>query len=88
MSTHESDEQVPEPIPVDLLDDGLLWLINASVFHPRGFALAQNWETGALTMAGDGSEPWTFPDTPEIHEKFRAAEAFFQRARLAAGGGS
>lgn len=70
-----------ESTPVDLIDDGLLWLINATVFHPRGFALARNSATGALSMMGDGSEPWVFADGPETDAKFQAAEALFARLR-------
>lgn len=74
----------------ELRASGLLWLINASVFHPRGlgFALVYGDEdpdherpTGwTLIGAGDG-EPFMFPDSPEIHELFRAAEATLALAR-------
>jgi hypothetical protein len=47
-------------IPVDLQGDGLLWLINRTVFHPRGYALGYDTNTGAFVLLGDGSEPWTF----------------------------
>lgn len=46
---------------------GLLWLINRTVFHPRGLALALVTDTTGNVvgwlMQGDGSEPFTF--TPE-----------------------
>jgi hypothetical protein len=31
----------------ELSPSGLLWLINVSVFHPRGYALAIHMEDGA-----------------------------------------
>lgn len=43
--TNESEGTVVPPAdraaaaPADWQDDGLLWLINASVFHPRGYSL-------------------------------------------------
>jgi hypothetical protein len=52
---------------VELATSGLLWLINASVFHPRGYALALvpdddgNYTTWQLH--GDGSRPWQFDMT-------------------------
>lgn len=44
----------------ELSESGLLWLINAVVFHPRGFALAlsMNTRTGEVTgwdVLGDGT---------------------------------
>lgn len=48
-------------VKVDLREDGVLWLINASVFHPRGFALAVD-EEGQFWLLGNGSEPWVFTD--------------------------
>ncbi len=71
------------PVPVDLRADGVLWLINATVFHPRGFALAVRSDDGALVLLGDGVEPWTFTDTPDVHEAMRAVEALFTRTREA-----
>jgi hypothetical protein len=48
-------------IIVDLQQDSLLWLINRTVFHPRGYALSYNTDTEEFALLGDGSEPWTFP---------------------------
>lgn len=72
-----------EPVTVDLRGDGLLWLINAAVLHPRGFALAVNSESGALSLLGDGSEPWMFAHDGTADAKFAAVEALFDRARAA-----
>lgn len=70
-----------------LLDLGVVWLLNASVFHPRGVALALDYAKGedaprgwSLVSAG-GGEPFTFADAPEIHERFRAIEALIEEAK-------
>jgi hypothetical protein len=62
----------------ELSESGLLWLINAVVFHPRGFALALSMDTltGQVTgwdILGDGTEPWQYAD--DMHARFVAAEA-------------
>lgn len=51
----------------ELKTTGLLWLINATVFHPRGYALGlfRDSVTGEFVgwvLLGDGTEPWTFSD--------------------------
>lgn len=46
--------------PVDLQADGLLWLINRAVFHPRGYALGYDTDTGQFSLLGDGTEPYMF----------------------------
>ena len=56
---------------VDLQQDGLLWLINRCVFHPRGYALAYESDTGNFYLLGDGKEPWVFStdgsdETPQL----------------------
>lgn len=71
----------------DLRSNGLLWLINRAVFHPRGFALAvvygPNDDVIGLEVKGDGSEPWAFSESMEERENecFEAVEAFFARLR-------
>jgi hypothetical protein len=76
-------------IPVDLRTDGLLWLINTTVFHPRGFALAMDVKSGALSLMGDGTEPWSYmtteqhPDNPgalDVDALFAATQDLFERA--------
>lgn len=46
------------------LDNGLLWLINTTVFHPRGYALGLGKDQFGNVMGwelfGDGTEPWQF----------------------------
>lgn len=62
----------PTPRPFsELRDTGLLWLINTSVLHPRGYALALHMDddgnaTG-WSLMGDGTEAWTMGDPPDGH---------------------
>ena len=83
--------QYPKGYPFeDMRTKGLLWLINATVFHPRGFSLAFHFdghpdEGGPATgwsVVGDGSEPWTFGDTPDAKERFLAFEDFLFNVML------
>lgn len=70
----------------ELASSGLLWLINASVFHPRGFALALRVRDGKAvgwSLLGDGREPWHF-DGPR-DDKFNAVAATFRQVMVAAG---
>lgn len=45
-------------------DDGLVWLVNTAVLHPRGLALAvhldESGEAVGLSIVGEGDEPWVF----------------------------
>lgn len=84
---------LPDPIDItgtqpgfrpwkDLRTTGILWLINAAVFHPRGFALALVRHQGELVgwrLVGDGTEPWVFTDP--CGEPFAAVEAFLNEHR-------
>lgn len=68
----------------DLSDSGLLWLINRTVFHPRGYALAITIADGKATgwsLLGDGSEPWEYGT--DGADKFRRAEATLNGQRTA-----
>lgn len=63
----------------ELSDSGLLWLINRTVFHPHGLALALNQEeggeiTGWLLLAADEGEPFTFPTATDNDGYQRAQE--------------
>lgn len=58
----------------EMRDEGLLWLMNRVVFHPRGYALAFHFDGDAnngapatgWSLLGDGSEPWSMGDaTPD-----------------------
>jgi hypothetical protein len=63
----------------DLRDSGLLWLINRTVFHPRGYALAltvtDSGEATGWSLVGDGCEPWQYGEVEVENDKFRRAEA-------------
>lgn len=71
----------------DLLDSGLLWLINRVVFHPRGLALALWREdtTGDVTawrlLAADDGEPFTFSNRDD-ENGYRRAEATLRAALI------
>lgn len=73
---------------IDLKSTGLLWLLNASVLHPRGFALglARDPESGEIVgwkLLGDGSEPWVFEGAADgsCDQNFADVEALFASAR-------
>ncbi len=87
---NEHEEIGPQAKPwADLRSSGLLWLINAAVFHPRGFALAVIEEGGQPTgwrLLGDGREPWSFASS-DSGESFRAAETTLATHRAPAGKG-
>lgn len=58
------------PRKVDLRDDGILWYVNRTALHPRGFALGVDSESGELQMFGDGSQLWSY-DLDEESNKVR-----------------
>lgn len=64
-------------IPVDLSGDGLLWLINRVVFHPRGFHLWYNDADGAFSLEYAGE--WLF-DGATDDGKFSAVRSVLERA--------
>lgn len=85
MNTEESAgkiiEESAEARPwSELATSGLLWLINTSVLHPRGYALAigfnDDGECDGWRIVGDGSEPWQFGCDDEtqkmLDERFKA----------------
>lgn len=75
---------------------GLLWLINTTVLHPRGFALALVYPDGATqdeilahqvepigwTVYGDGTEAWRMSEKL-TDECFPAVEALLASLRPA-----
>jgi hypothetical protein len=75
-----SSPSVHGRIDVDLLDDGVLWLINSAVFHPRGYALGYEAASGRFQMLGVGREPWVY-DEETAKEKHAALEAMLLRAQ-------
>lgn len=69
---------------VDLRVDGLLWMINTTVFHPRGFALGVD-KDGDLWLFGDGAEAWQFATDDDLAQvAFQAFNATLQRQRVEA----
>lgn len=80
----DGDRHRTDPRPFeDLRSTGLLWLINAAVFHPRGFALALCYDRGQIAgwrLLGDGSEPWRF-EGDLIDRHFGEVEALFAAHR-------
>jgi hypothetical protein len=69
----------------ELRESGLLWLINRTVFHPRGFALGLVHGTDGKaigwTLLGDGKEPWRYASEQSEDRRFAAAEATLQAAK-------
>ena len=67
----------------ELRTTGLLWLINTTVLHPRGYAMAlgysDNGKCDGWRIVGDGSEPWQFGCDEEtqtmLNERFEAIKA-------------
>lgn len=67
----------------DLRSTGMLWLINRTVFHPRGFALALeldevNDEIVGWSLLGDGTEVWAMTDEQDDRH-FDEAVAFLRQ---------
>jgi hypothetical protein len=61
-------------------ETGMLWLINRTVFHPRGYALTIALSDGKAVgwkLVGDGSEPFAFEpkDAAGEDECFRRVTA-------------
>lgn len=62
----------------DLMDSGMLWLINRTTFHPRGYALVLETdkfgEVASWKIIGNGKEVWSFQQGND-DEGFAKAEA-------------
>jgi hypothetical protein len=79
----------------ELGDTGMLWLINTSVFHPRGVALAihrddQGRACGWKLVAAGPGEAFDFVPGPDIDRLFRQAEvtlSLAERPTTTEGGG-
>jgi len=91
MSVLPASESMPERDAFSwdqMLDTGLLWLVNRVVLHPRGLALAFDYGHGEAQprgwslVAAEPGEPFTFglPDGYEA-ERFQAIEALFAQTR-------
>lgn len=63
-------------LDVDLLDDGILWFVNRTCFHPLGFALTYMPEEHRFTLLGDGSVPLVLPESLEGNRAQMLANVF------------
>lgn len=67
----------------ELVDSGLLWLVNRCVFHPRGLALGLFVEEGEVLgwrlLAADADQPFAFAD-PQDTDGYRRAETTLHAA--------
>ncbi|GGQ48744.1 hypothetical protein [Streptomyces asoensis] len=86
MARDANHHPAPEPDYwrlLELSESGLLWLINRTVFHPRGLALALYQEgdeaLGWKLLTAPSGEPFTFPETVD-NDGFRRAEATIRAA--------
>lgn len=80
-----TDPHPPRPFQ-ELRDSGLLWLINRTVFHPRGYALAIAYdddEAVGWSLLGDGSEPWQYADEVDERDLLRLAEETLRQTAAA-----
>jgi len=67
--------------PVDLQADGVLYMINKTLFHPRGYALAIT-EEGAFELWYDGSEPMSFDLGPLEDDLFNSFNALLEKTSV------
>jgi hypothetical protein len=87
-----SNQQTPPPRPDtrqntrtfdfdELRDSGILWLINTSVFHPRGMALALDYDSDGHCQGWllfKDNEAWVFPDE-DANESFDNFKKFIEK---------
>jgi hypothetical protein len=74
----------PKSVPVDLRADGLLWLVNRALLHPRGYALGVGVADDGLhdfVLYGCGDEPWRYADEVDEQSLFNAVETLLAKAR-------
>jgi hypothetical protein len=68
----------------ELQATGLLWLINRTVFHPRGFALGLVYSDGEVAgwaLQGDGRDPYRYGDDIDEPDLLAAVEHEFAARR-------
>lgn len=84
-----SGYHMPRPFS-EFRTEGILWLLNTSVMHPRGFALVFHYdgtdpepqtEPTGWSIIGDGTEPWVMQDGPDNNARFEAFEALLDSLR-------
>lgn len=75
----EDTRKQSETLPFEaLLDTGIMWLINTTVFHPRGMALALDFDSDGNPQGWHlyvDEEAWVFP-ADIANERFRAFNKF------------
>lgn len=74
----DSEEQALLPFSA-IRSSGLLWAINKTLMHPRGYALGLDDDEG-WTVYGDGTEPWSFGEGVPEDDLFNAFEALLASA--------
>lgn len=78
---------MPEPRPLEDLfaASGVLWAINRTLFHPRGFVLAlhrdQHGQVTGWTIEGNGQTVWQYDDTVLEDDYLAAFERTLTQAR-------
>lgn len=88
MSEKDKDGVIrTEILPFEALNEkGVLWLINRTVFHPRGFALAldftEDGKAEGWQLWGNGDEPWGFAlSEGEEEKKFNAVNELLESVK-------
>jgi hypothetical protein len=84
--TPADDDGTPTVRPLaELRTTGLLWLINRTVLHPRGYALGFDLDADGnavgWVLLGDGTESWNYDESVDENELFRNVEALFASLR-------
>lgn len=87
-------------LPIERLSDtGLLWLINSSVFWPRGYSLglvckrdpddrsAEATDVVGFQILGDGTVAWLPSSEAKATERLQAVTEFFASLRADRGDG-
>lgn len=93
MTTYELSKEQSQTLQ-KFWEEGLLWLVNTAILHPRGYALTIVYDDEALNtplglfIQGDGDEPWCFGDDEateplEKHQRAMAARELLWQARKA-----
>lgn len=79
----ESDQCQVRPFS-ELRSTGLLWLINAQVLHPRGYALSLAFRSDdpdgvgeplGWSILGDGSERWAYAEEAPNYDGRKMSDA-------------
>ena len=85
---HDGVKTVDENVVVmplaDLIERGMIWLLNAACLHPRGYATRLHYdgdEVVGWSVVGDGTEPWSFdPNDAVVDDRFHQLAATLSEA--------